>query len=145
MMTKPLVYLSGPISGVSEQDALGWRVYAARNLDRVGITALSPLRGKSYTAEGWGPPELCAPGTITSRDRADVSRSRAMLVFLLNPAPALIGTAVEYGWADARRIPIITVMEDGSPFDHPFIRQLSTFITPSLDTALVTIAQIILP
>jgi hypothetical protein len=43
---------------------------------------------------------------------------------------------VEYGWADAMGIPIITIMEpEGNPHDHAFVHQLSTYVTDDVDEA----------
>jgi hypothetical protein len=48
-----------------------------------------------------------------------------------------IGTAIEFGWADSRKTPIICVMEpEGNPHDHPMIREAIGFRVATLKEAL---------
>jgi hypothetical protein len=41
---------------------------------------------------------------------------------------------VEYGWADAFGVPIVTVMEkDNSTHNHAFVHQLSTYVVDTME------------
>ena len=139
------VYLAGPITGLTYGDCTDWREYAQKTLGAVGITGVSPLRAKNYlkTCEG----ELigdeyfdkvlsCAKG-ITTRDRWDAMNCDLLLVNLLGAEKVSIGTMIEYGWADAARNPIITVIEeDDNRHDHAMVRELTGFRVETLDEGL---------
>ena len=56
-----------------------------------------------------------------------------------------IGTMIEYGWADAFRKPIITVMEnEGNVHDHNFVKELSGFVVEELDEGIFIAKSILL-
>lgn len=144
------VYLAGPIAHLTYDEANAWRVEAVRVLSDFGIRGRSPLRGKEFlqergiiTLEAYNDVMASDPGIVT-RDRYDVMNCDLVLVNLLGAPKVSCGTPVEYGWADAFRKPIITVIEDeGSPYDHPFVRQLTGYRVNTLDEGL-SIAKILL-
>ena len=147
MSTKAL-FLAGPLTGISYNDALGWRRYVESKLP-AGVIAFSALRGKAYvekeTVLNDSYPEhlLSTPqGTIT-RDRYDVSRCDALFVNFLKADRVSIGTIMEMAWADAKRIPIILAMENGNIHDHAFVRQVAAFITADLDEAIKTAVDVV--
>ena len=41
-------YLAGPIRGLNYEEAIGWRMDAAKRLKDVGIKCLSPMRSKEW-------------------------------------------------------------------------------------------------
>lgn len=74
---------------------------------------------------------------IVSRDRFDVMSCSVMLANLLEAKRISIGTVIEYGWADAFRKPIITVIEkEGNPHEHDMIKELTGFRVEDLDRGL---------
>ncbi len=139
------VYLAGPITGLTYGGCNSWREYAQKELFAAEIIGVSPLRAKDYlkTYEG----ELigdeyfdkvlsCAKG-ITTRDRWDAMNSDLLLVNFLGAERASLGSMIEYGWADAARNPIITVMEEGGNLhDHAIVRELTGFRVETLDAGL---------
>jgi nucleoside 2-deoxyribosyltransferase len=146
------VYLSGPISGLRYAEAREWRDVAAESLAEEGIVALTPLRGKNFLEKIDGPllkaghptKPLSTPKGIVTRDRWDAMRCDVMLVNLLGATDVTIGTMIEYGWADAARNPIITVMEpEGNIHDHAFIREMSGYVVDTLEEG-IAIAKAIL-
>lgn len=143
------VYLAGPISGLNYNSCNDWRQYAKSVLNNWGIAGVSPMRGKEYLSseenisDEYGTVLSCQKG-ITTRDRFDVTHCDIMLVNLLGAKNVSIGTMVEYGWADAARRPIITVMEkEGNLHDHSMIRELTGFRVEKLDEGL-SVARTIL-
>jgi len=52
---------------------------------------------------------------------------------------------VEYGWADAFRKPIITLMKKDGIYEHPFINELSGFIAEDIKEAVEIIKNVLLP
>jgi hypothetical protein len=142
------LFLAGPLTGISYGDALEWRTYVERRLPP-DVIAYSALRGKEYVAneavlrDAYPGHLLSTPqGTIT-RDRFDVSRCDALFVNFLRADRVSIGTIMEMAWADAWRIPIILVMEDGNIHDHAFVRQVAAFITDDLDEAIRTAVNVV--
>ena len=135
------VYLAGPISGLSYAEASHWRREVQRRLSFHKIKTLNPLLppdGLTTVKMGGG-----FKGDII-RDRDFILRQAdVMLVNFLGAKAVSVGTCVEVGWADAIRLPIITVMEDeGNLHDHSFIRELSGWIVPSIDEAFKIILQL---
>jgi nucleoside 2-deoxyribosyltransferase len=139
-----LVYLAGPIKGLSYGACTGWRQYASEQLRIAGITALSPMRAKEYLQEekaignSYSNHVLSSSKGIVARDRFDVQRCRVMLANLLGAENVTIGTMVEYGWADAYRKPVITVMEkEGNVHDHTMIQEITAFRVETLEEGLL--------
>lgn len=138
------VYLAGPITGLTFGGCTDWREYAQKQLSVAGITGVSPMRAKE-NLKAYG--ELigdeyfdevlsCGKG-ITARDRWDTMNSDLVLVNLLGAGKVSIGTMIEYGWADAARNPIITVIEkEGNVHDHAIQREITGFRVATLDEGL---------
>lgn len=116
------VYLAGPITGLTYSDARhGWREHFAEMLPP-HILPLSPMRGKDAlmdVKEMMGNPDmypsnaLCCPSGIVARDRNDIKNCDVVVACFLGATDhPSIGTAVEFGWADAYRKPLVMVVED---------------------------------
>ena len=147
-MPKKALFLAGPLTGISYGNAVDWRKYVESKLPP-DVIAFSALRGKTYVAretvlkDSYPEHLLSTPqGTIT-RDRYDVSRCDALFVNFLKADRVSIGTIMEMAWADAWRIPIILVMENGNIHDHAFVRQVAAFITADLDEAIQTAVDVV--
>lgn len=79
-----------------------------------------------------------------TRDRFDVRTADALLINLLGAPRVSIGTMVELGWADAYRIPVVTVMDPDdklNPHAHDFVRILSGTVVDTLDKAIDIITE----
>ena len=116
------VYLAGPITGLTYGNARhGWRDEFALMLPE-HIVPLSPMRGKDAlmgVEEMQGDPDmysdnaLCASPGIIARDRNDIKNCDVMVACFLGAMDhPSIGTAVEFGWADAYRKPVVMVIEN---------------------------------
>lgn len=141
------VYLAGPITGLMLHDTMAWRDYVAAQLARFGIRSRSPVRYldhlKKLDREMPSLPEnedqphpLRTSKAITTRDRFDLLHSDVMFVNFMGTTRASIGTCIEFGWADAHRIPVVVAMEPGSIHDHGMIREITGFIGSSLEEAI---------
>jgi len=147
-----LVYLAGPISGLTYEGGQGWRNYVTQELPEE-IRCMSPLRAKGEVLTRVGVIDgayeenpLTSQAGITTRDRLDCTRADAVLFNFLGATSVSIGTVLELGWADAHRIPIIVVMEPtGNLHDHPMIRAIAGFRVTSLDAAVVVLTAVLLP
>lgn len=120
-MSRPRVYLAGPITGLSYGGATDWRIKAMNTLEVWGIDALSPMRAKTYlkdeksidgSADAYQRVHaISTPKGICTRDRNDTMRVDAVLMNLLGAEKVSIGSMIEIGWADAARVPLVVVME----------------------------------
>jgi len=145
------VYLAGPITGLSHDDAVDWRDEVIRQLP-VEIEGLSPLRGKTYLAgvesiaHSYPDLPLSSPRGIMTRDFNDVRRCDALLVNFLGTKTVSIGTVMEVAWAFAFRIPVIAVMEpSGNLHEHPMIAEAIGFRVASLDEAVDILEVLLMP
>ena len=149
-MSKPLVYLAGPITGCSYNEAVDWRKIFPQ-LVGDSVICLSPMRGKAYLS---GIPSLKADYEdllagqrgIWSRDHFDVHRCDCLVANLLNTKIVSIGTMFELAWTSERRIPIVLIIEsEGNIHAHPFVREACNFRVTTLDEAAETVRLIISP
>lgn len=149
-----LVYLAGPITGLTYDGAEDWRAFAKAELGKFGIHGLSPLRAKDYlrhvegnltaTCEGYGDLNcLSSPRGIMTRDRFDATRCDVLLVNLLGAKAVSIGTVMEMAWADACRTPIVVAMEKiGNPHEHAMVNEAIGFRLETLEEALHVVKAI---
>ena len=147
------VYLAGPITAVDLTEAVGWRKDARLWLGDYGLKGYSPLRGKEPLLPqdgliGFDPanyevnPLTSAKG-ITTRDRYDVSSCDLMIANLLDSQDQpSIGTAIEFGWADAWKIPVIVVIER-DVIMHPMLETIAGFRVESVVEACDWAARIL--
>jgi nucleoside 2-deoxyribosyltransferase len=150
MSHMPKVYLAGPISGLTYDDGQGWRGYVTTRLAERGIEGFSPLRAKGYLRskgiieQGYEDTPLSTDHGITTRDRWDVQTADAVLFNLLGASRVSIGTMIEYGWADANRHPIITVIEPkGNVHEHPMLRDVTGFRVSTLEEGIEILDRIL--
>lgn len=151
------VYLSGPITGLSFSEAVGWTDYAIERFiqeTQNEIVGYKPLRGKEFLkdvvnldAMGYATNPLSGPQAIVGRDRYDVETTDAMLVNLLDAKRVSIGTMYEMAWAFYLRKPVVLVMEnDGTNVhQHCFVEQSCTHRCHDIDTGINLIKSILLP
>lgn len=149
-----IVYLAGPISGLSYDGAEDWRASAKSELSASGIKAVSPLRAKEYLRQVTTPLTgtgeeyahlgvLSTPRGVMTRDRFDATRCDALLVNLIGADRVSIGTVMEIAWADLKRTPIVVAMEpSGNLHEHMMIAEAIGFRVPSLDEAIHVVKAI---
>ena len=138
------IYLCGPISGLSFDECTDWRKYVARRLAS-DIVPLSPMRGKEYLAkekaigDSYEDTILSSGRAITTRDRNDVMNCDMLMANFLGAQKVSIGSVIEYGWADAFRKPIITIMEADKTniHEHSILNGVTGFRVSTLDEAVV--------
>lgn len=149
-----MVYLAGPISGLTYNDSTDWREKVARVL-APDFTVFSPMRGKeSLAAEGvildgsttkYEDPML-TDAAIFKRDFNDVWRADLLLINLLGATVPSQGTCFEMAWAYLLHKPVVLVMEDhGNPHEHLFVRQTALVRVQHLSQACDAVHSILLP
>jgi nucleoside 2-deoxyribosyltransferase len=136
------VYLAGPISGLSYDDATGWRdeVQNATLWDGE-IEFHDPMRGKGSPGDFSEPlpvvsePMGCRPKEILTRDLFDIDCCDVVLANLSLCPRVSIGTMVELGYAKAQGKVIIVVVPEGSVYEHPFVTELANVVYRTLEDA----------
>jgi nucleoside 2-deoxyribosyltransferase len=149
------LYLAGPISGLTYDEATAWRDRVCDYFIDSPVECLSPMRGKAHlvkynkggipsASELIGNP-LCSDKGIVTRDWFDVKRSDAVLMNLAGADRVSIGTMVEIGWISSEGIPLVIVLPSGSCHDHPFVRELAGVIVKDLSTGIDVVESILVP
>jgi nucleoside 2-deoxyribosyltransferase len=143
------VYLSGPITGLSFQEAVSWTDVAKTTLwERYGIKGFRPLRGKnealknirSLSAKGHPESVVSSAKGIFGRDMYDVRSADAILVNVLGAKIASQGTVSEITAAWCWGKPIVLVIEDdGNVMDHVFVTEPVTYRVNNLEDAYLLI------
>lgn len=148
-------YLSGPITGLSYIEAIGWTDYAKNKLKEISngqIEGYRPLRGKgtslsleqNLSAMGYAT-VISNPKAIVGRDSYDVISSDVILVNLLEAKRISIGTMFEVAWAWLLRKPIILIMEkDGNIHMHGFVTETCTYWVEDLNQGIELVKLILL-
>lgn len=143
------VYLAGPISGLSWEEATGWRDYAKKNF-LPHVVGLSPLRGKEYLASeqaiGKTYPKTLMSNSraINSRDRFDTRRADLVLMNLLGCKTVTVGTMIEVGWANMAGVPIVLVMEaSGNVHEHPMVRECAGFFAETVEDGVALVNAVL--
>ncbi len=145
-----LVYLAGPITGLSFNGCTEWRQAAISEFARAGIKGLSPMRAKEYLANldkisGHGKDYahlgvFATSRGVMTRDRWDCTRCDVLLVNLLGAKQVSVGTCMEIAWADLARIPIVCAIEnEGNPHEHMMVNEAIGLRVDSLDAAIDTV------
>jgi nucleoside 2-deoxyribosyltransferase len=132
------IYLCGPITGMSWEQATGWRRQATAFLEKHGFEVLDPMRGKEAFLRGTDsiPIDLPFryPNEILHRDRFDVTRSDALLANFLHAERPSIGSDFELAWAtEQRKIIVLIAKPDSLYAQHPFVRYAVTYLTDSIE------------
>jgi len=151
------VYLCGPITGCTFLEAKhGWREEVFNTLSPWGIECLSPLRHlredqidtgdhKSMNPNGAAVGVLSTPRGLTERDRFDTMRADLIFCNLLGATRPSIGSMIEFGWADAERIPILVAMEEDNIHNHGMVNAIASWIVPTLEEAIEVTKDLLVP
>lgn len=153
---KRTVYLAGPIAGKTHDEArYGWRREFARLLP-THIFAYSPMRAQDHlkhhgvleTDPGTRPdnPFSTAAGIVT-RDHNDVKYCDAVVACFLDSGdvPSL-GTAYEFGLADAYNTPVIMVAKKGEVHrKHAILQRVAGYTVETLEEAAQIVASLLTP
>lgn len=145
------VYLCGPITGRSPEEAMNWRTYVIDKLSP-RICVIDPTRDepdgvrRSAESSELTVKRLMHGKAVVSRDRFDVQRSDLLLANFLGADTVSIGAIGEIFWADLIRTPVIVVREKfGNPHDHDMINEIASWIFHDLDAAIAKIEVILAP
>jgi nucleoside 2-deoxyribosyltransferase len=153
---RPTVYLAGPITGLTYDEAVGWRAQVRHEFAQSGIECFSPLRGQRYLQTAG---ELSAHArdiahldpmvegsSIFYRDRADVENCDLIFINLIGAKQPAVGTAMEAAFANILRKRSLLIMErDGNPAEHVMLTAACMFRAYDLNTGMRMTKEILLP
>lgn len=149
------VYLSGPMKGLTPEEAMAWRTYVKVRLPE-HIKCWDPFRGKELLVKklnGEGKklgdeyrdtPITKAKG-ITVRDHRDATKCDVILINVLGAKYISIGTVMEAAWSYAAGVPIVLVMEPGNPHWHAIFNEVAAYITDDLDEGIALVTALLTP
>ena len=124
------IYLAGPMKGLSFEQANKWRKdFLMRCPQWLGT--LSPTRGSCHIKlkESLGDEEIANsyenhPMTstvgINVRDFNDVRRCDMLVANINDMHSKSIGTIMEIAWARSFNIPVVLILPEDFPEDHPY-------------------------
>jgi nucleoside 2-deoxyribosyltransferase len=137
-MTKPLIYLAGPITGYSYEQTVGWRNDVTKALGD-DFLCFSPMRHKEHLQNETSIKDthdehiMSTQRSIFGRDMYDVQRSDALFVNLLGATRVSIGTIMELTLAWYLRHPVIICMEDDNVNQHAMVRESTPWVVRSVE------------
>lgn len=152
---KKMIYLAGPITGLTHDEArYGWRA-AFKLLMAEHIHCNSPMRGKDMlknfgvltSGEGYPRDAMTSPKGINSRDFNDVKTCDAMVACFLESGGRLSGgTMIEYGYAHAFQKPVICIgPEDDPNVQHLMAQDIQGWRVDGLDEAATIVNLLLTP
>ena len=149
MESNMTVYLGGPIRSLSYNEAINWRISAAKYLNDIGIKCLSPMRGKELLkdvdkiTDSYEDLKGYSSSEIFARDKFDIKRSNILLFNLLNRKGSIIGSFFELAWGHLLGKYCIVVIEKDSIYaKHPFVKESASIMFGNLDEAIDYIGAI---
>jgi len=149
-LSKPCIYLAGPITGLTFDGCTEWRDQFTELMGD-DYRCLSPMRAKDFlqnqkslAAQGYSEFTLSTQKAINTRDHFDCTRANLIVMNMLGAKIVSIGTCIEVGWAFQARVPILLIMEkEGNIHDHAMLRECIGWQVETIEEA-ATIAKAIL-
>jgi hypothetical protein len=147
------VYGGGPITGLTDKQYLGWRLYAKSEFEKEEIGFFIPTRFEGPMGEKMG----------FLLDMFYILHSKTVFMNLLGSKNVTIGTMFEYGWESVLKTAndlgliksldpkidldktLITIIEqEENPHIHSFVREASDYIFEDLDSGISLAKKILL-
>jgi nucleoside 2-deoxyribosyltransferase len=135
MKTSLIVYLAGPMAGITVKECRAWRLAATPVLEDAGFTILDPTRELiGYPDDFVLTQQAESKRVVFARDKFDATRADILLVNLLGATDKSLGTLMEVAWAYLSGKFIVVVMEpEGNPHDHTFTREAASIVPPTIE------------
>lgn len=151
-MSKPSIYLCGPITGLSYEEARnGWRREFASYIDS-RIDIYSPMRQEGHLAEIQTIEHkpytgvLSSAKAIVAKDFLDVQRATLIVANFIGAKDKSTGSTCEIAWAYSFQKPVFVIMEpEGNPHDSFFLMEQVQFRCDTVRAAAQHANAILLP
>jgi nucleoside 2-deoxyribosyltransferase len=143
---KPYIYLAGPMTGLTFEQAHNWRAPWSdfvKMIEIDGYVPLSPTRDESFASKDAIPegetvftPTFDNGDIHVQRDLQDINQSAVILMNMIGAQKVSIGSIAEMGYAYSLGKPIVLVMEpEDNPHEHVFTTEMANYRTESLRAA----------
>lgn len=141
------IYLAGPMTGFTLEDAQSWRKVATGYLEDLGWTVLDPCRAKDHMKGKVIPASGYKHGrALVARDRHDIKQADVVLFNFepngLQPERVSVGSLFEKAWVHEWGKLSVTIMTPGNVHEHIFVEETSPVLVPTLEEALDYIATL---
>jgi len=143
------IYLAGPISGLTFEEASIWRKIITPALELLGYEVFNPLTGKEFligkgiigadTSQNLN--VLAHHDVIYNVDMFRVRQSDILLINFHNCKIVSIGTVAEINLAHETNKLVIMVMDENNIHNHPFITQRS-IVLKTMEEAVAVLQNI---
>jgi len=143
-----LVYLAGPMTGMTKEDVVTWRRKAETMLTDAGFIVLDPARGLMFldpedvVKDAYEDEFTENKHVVFERDKFDSTRADILFVNLKHAHRVSIGTMMEMAWAHLSGRFVVTVIEkEGNPHMHAFVREASSIMFDDPEEACLYIVK----
>jgi len=143
-----LVYLAGPMTGMTMDQVTTWRKKATVMLEDSGFTVLDPSRGlvflepETIVKDAYEEEFAENKHVVFERDKFDSTRADILFVNLKHSTRISIGTMMEMAWAHLSGRFVCTVIEkEGNPHMHAFVREASSILFDDPEEACLYIVR----
>lgn len=147
-MSERLIYLAGPITGLTYSGCTDWREHFLQNAPE-GLVGLSPMRSKQYllqetqVQDQYEDSVLSCQRGIFARDSWDCRNCDAILINLLGAERVSIGTVMEIAWGHAFHKPMVLVMEkENNIHEHAMLREACPYRVETMEEAYEVLAAL---
>jgi nucleoside 2-deoxyribosyltransferase len=148
------IYLAGPISGLSYEEAAG-RIKRIKHALEIqcslaNLDVMHPLTGKGYlhTEKALAPEGYKFPPStdhaIVERDLWMVRQADIVLMNLHGAKTASIGSVSELAWAHLLGKHTVVIMEEGNPHQHAFVAQMADVVFETEKEAIHYVANLVM-
>lgn len=154
-MAERYIYLAGPITGCTENEAKDWRQMAKDTLTHISpnLIGVSPLRcepciGETYSSS-YEDPRFGTEKAISAKNWFDTKMADMVLAYLPRVKfeegmRESMGTILEIGWASGKDIPVITVTDEPHYIENVVLNgQCSKWVFQSFEPAFDVIEGIL--
>jgi len=148
---KIAVYLCGPITGLTYDEAIAHREEIAVPLEKRGVEVRSPMRGKRSLSHqyhnkplpsGHYRAAMSTDSAIFARDHHDVSTVDVIVADFLGTTRVSIGSMFELAWASTKHKFVVLIMEkEGNPHEHAFVREAASCRVHSREEAVRAVLE----
>jgi len=153
----PIVYLAGPITGGTFENATDWRKWVQQELADVDVRTLNPMRMEEYLKPQQIMPQVpdrygnvrIHPKGIVARDRYDCRTSDLVLMNLLPSRQTGIpskGSLIEAGWTNMAQVPLVVVIDgEDNPSYHALLEWTADYVVDTLEEGVEITKAVLLP
>ena len=145
------IYISGPISGLSYEEASEHFIEYKQILTDLGYEVLNPFTGKEYLrndielrAGGYEDRPISTNHAIFGRDRWMVEQSDIVVCNLLKGKyRASIGSMFELAWASDKNKHVVVILDKDNVHNHAFVLEAADIIFVTEEEALHYLEKLI--